>query len=379
MSVTGRSTSRAVQASLLTAAALTLGVGGAAAFAAKGPGGTAVPGQPVISSLACALQPAGSCARGQLLTISGSELQSAERVTFVGGSGSRDNVVVKLSAKAAAATVITVTVPSRAVSGPIRVSGPIGNPASSPQPLKIVADLPATDEAGGSKKLIAGGKREANFSYHVGAAVPAGAKVEAVRGTDGKVVRSWPLVRSGEGQVKWNGFIGKQPAVSGTYLLRLNPIAAAAARATAGSDTQFELLEGFFPIRGPHTLASSPGQLFGGARGHQGTDNFAACGTPLAAWTSGVVQFNAFHGAAGNYIVVQRANGESYAYMHMRERSPLKVGTKIFAGQRLGRNGDTGRASGCHLHIELWTAPGWYKGGKPYDSLPLMKRLDKLS
>ncbi len=40
---------------------------------------------------------------------------------------------------------------------------------------------------------------------------------------------------------------------------------------------------------------------------------------------------------------------------------------------------DSGSASGCHLHIELWTAPGWYKGGRPYDSLPLMQRLDKLN
>jgi murein DD-endopeptidase MepM/ murein hydrolase activator NlpD len=65
--------------------------------------------------------------------------------------------------------------------------------------------------------------------------------------------------------------------------------------------------------------------------------------------------------------------------MHMLERSPVKVGSKVFAGQRLGRVSDSGSASGCHLHIELWTAPGWYKGGRPYDSLPLMQRLDKLN
>ncbi|MEI6792808.1 MAG: peptidoglycan DD-metalloendopeptidase family protein [Actinomycetes bacterium] len=349
------------------------------AAAATGPGGTEVPGQPVISSISCALQPAGSCAPGQLLTITGSNLQSTQQVTFVGGSSVRDNVVVKIAAKAAKPTSVQVTVPSRAVSGLVRISGSIGNPANSPQPLKIVAGLPATDDASGSKKLIAGGKRQATFKYTVSAAVVSGAQVEAVRGTDGKVVRSWPLVHSGEGEVVWDGFVGKEPATSGTYLLRLNPLAAAAAKAKAGSDTQFEMLEGFFPIRGPHALASSPGQLFGGGRGHQGTDNFAACGTPLAAWTSGVIQYNAYQGAAGNYIVVQRADGQSYAYMHMRERASAKVGSKVFAGQQLGRVGDTGDAQGCHLHFELWTAPGWYKGGTPYDSLPLMKRLDKLS
>ena len=352
----------------------------AAALAAAGPGGVEVPGQPVVRDIACPLQPADSCAAGQRLTISGSQLQSAQQITFVGSKGSSsDNVVVKLSSRSAQPSAISVTVPGRAKSGLVRVSGSIGSPATSPRAVKIVAGLPATDDAHGSKKLIAGGTREARFSYHVSGSTAAGAKVEAVSGITGKVVRSWPLIRSGEGSVSWDGFIGKLPAPSGTYRLRLNDEAGVTAKANAGSDTQFELLEGFFPIRGPHKLSSTAMQMFGGGRGHQGSDHFASCGTPLAAWTSGVVQFNAFQGAAGNYIVVQRANGESYAYMHMQQRSPIKVGAKVFAGERLGRLGDTGDAQGCHLHIELWTAPGWYKGGHAYDSLPLMKRLDKLN
>ena len=119
-------------------------------------------------------------------------------------------------------------------------------------------------------------------------------------------------------------------------------------------------------------------QSFGGGRGHQGTDHFAACGTPLVAWTKGTVQFVGTHGRAGNYLVVKRPNGESYAYMHLRERPLVDKGDRVFTGQRVGSVGDTGRASGCHLHFELWTAPGWYQGGKPYDSLPLMKRLSAL-
>ncbi|MCX6370796.1 MAG: M23 family metallopeptidase [Solirubrobacterales bacterium] len=356
-----------------------LAFGAPVALAASGPGGAEVPGQPVVSSIACPLQPANSCAAGQQMTISGNNLQSVQQVTFVGASGGRDNVVVKLSPRAAQPTEISVSVPARAKSGAVRVSGSIGTAVTAPEAVKIVAGLPATDDASGSKKLIAGGKREAHFSYRVTGAAAAGAKVEAVSGITGKVVRSWSLVKSGEGSVSWDGFVGKVPAKSGTYVLRLNDSASASAKATAGSDTQFELAEGFFPIRGPHTLSSSAMQMFGGGRGHQGTDHFAKCGTPLAAWTSGVVQFNAFQGAAGNYIVVQRPNGESYAYMHMQQRSPVKLGAKVFAGERLGHLGDTGDAQGCHLHIELWTAPGWYKGGKPYDSLPLMKQLDKLN
>jgi murein DD-endopeptidase MepM/ murein hydrolase activator NlpD len=41
--------------------------------------------------------------------------------------------------------------------------------------------------------------------------------------------------------------------------------------------------------------------------------------------------------------------------------------------------GDTGRASGCHLHFEEWTAPGWYAGGKPFDPLPDLRAWDAQS
>ena len=35
--------------------------------------------------------------------------------------------------------------------------------------------------------------------------------------------------------------------------------------------------------------------------------------------------------------------------------------------------GDTGDATACHLHFEIWTAPGWYEGGSPIDPLPYLK------
>ena len=35
----------------------------------------------------------------------------------------------------------------------------------------------------------------------------------------------------------------------------------------------------------------------------------------------------------------------------------------MHTGQRIGQVGESGNASGCHLHMEEWTAPGWYQGG----------------
>ena len=34
----------------------------------------------------------------------------------------------------------------------------------------------------------------------------------------------------------------------------------------------------------------------------------------------------------------------------------------------------TGNASTCHLHFEIWTAPGWYEGGSPRDPKPDLER-----
>jgi murein DD-endopeptidase MepM/ murein hydrolase activator NlpD len=132
---------------------------------------------------------------------------------------------------------------------------------------------------------------------------------------------------------------------------------------------------GVFPIRGKHDYGTFINR-FGGGRGHQGQDVFAACGTPLtAAWPGRVIKAT-FQSRAGNYVVIQHDDGRSTAYMHMRLPSDLQAGDDVQAGQIIGQVGETGRASGCHLHFELWTAPGWYRGGHPTDPLPTLRYLD---
>lgn len=125
-----------------------------------------------------------------------------------------------------------------------------------------------------------------------------------------------------------------------------------------------------FPVRGPHDYGGS-GARFGsgrGGRGHQGQDVFARCGTPLVAARGGRVQFRDHDSAGGHYIVIDGARtGADYAYMHLRSRSPFRVGDRVRTGQRIGSVGASGNASGCHLHFEIWTAPGWYEGGRPTD------------
>lgn len=133
--------------------------------------------------------------------------------------------------------------------------------------------------------------------------------------------------------------------------------------------------DGIFPVQGKHDFGTFV-NTFGGGRGHEGQDVLADCGTPLVAARGGTVQMNKFQANAGNYLVIQAADGTSQAYMHMREPSPLQKGEAVIAGQPIGVVGQTGRASACHLHFESWTAPGWYEGGKPVDPLPMLKAWD---
>jgi murein DD-endopeptidase MepM/ murein hydrolase activator NlpD len=134
--------------------------------------------------------------------------------------------------------------------------------------------------------------------------------------------------------------------------------------------------EGVFPIRGPHQFGTSEANRFGGGRGHQGYDVFARCGTPLVAAAGGEVQAVQYHSAAGYYTVIAKPDGESHAYMHLRGPALVREGERVRAGTPIGEVGDSGRATGCHLHFELWTAPGWYRGGRPIDPLPQLKEWD---
>lgn len=149
--------------------------------------------------------------------------------------------------------------------------------------------------------------------------------------------------------------------------------------APAGGDAVGALPTDLFPIRARHDLGQTPTNNFGGARGHKGQDMFAACGSPIVAARGGTVTKRAFQARAGNYVVITTDTGESHVYMHMAAPSPLTQGDDVVTGEAVGQVGDTGVAEGCHLHFELWTAPGWYLGGKAVDPLPRLKAWDAQS
>ena len=65
--------------------------------------------------------------------------------------------------------------------------------------------------------------------------------------------------------------------------------------------------------------------------------------------------------------------------MHLSERPLFRTGQTVETGEQIGTVGETGNAQGCHLHFELWTAPGWYEGGSAFDPLPSLRAWDRES
>ena len=127
-----------------------------------------------------------------------------------------------------------------------------------------------------------------------------------------------------------------------------------------GAGAGFGYYDHKFPLRGKHTY----GDGLGAGRGHQGQDVFARCGKKLVAARGGRVQTSSFQSSAGYYLVIDgRKTGKDYVYMHMERRGRAKEGERVKTGEVIGFESDTGNASGCHLHFELWSAPGWYEGG----------------
>ena len=151
-----------------------------------------------------------------------------------------------------------------------------------------------------------------------------------------------------------------------------NPLLVIASSAPAPPAAE-EAKNGVFPVKGRWNYGTATNR-FGGGRNHQGQDIFASCGTPIVAAVSGKVVVARTGGNEGNYAVTEAEDGSQQAYLHMQRPASVQRGAQVAAGQAIGLVGETGNASGCHLHFELWTAPGRFTGGSAHDPKPDLDR-----
>ena len=338
-------------------------------------GGAEAPGVVQVTSLRCLPSTAAPCAGdravragGQLL-VRGRALQGSRSVVFRGRTGRRDDVTAP--ARHVDARHFEVAVPATARTGRLDVMVKGQAPVTAARVLRVQPAATVDEPAG--DVFFGGGARRPRLT--VTASSAGRLDVEVVREFDGAVVRRLSLqAEPGENTVAWDGLTDHGAAASGRYSMRT---ASGQQVADAGSAASFVLYDHVFPIRGRHDLGQSATNNFGGARDHKGQDMFAACGTPLVAARGGRVRYAGYHAQAGNYVIItSKETRTDYVYMHMRSAPLVRTGQQVATRQALGAVGSSGNASGCHLHFETWTAPGWYAGGKPFDPLPALRAWD---
>ena len=89
-------------------------------------------------------------------------------------------------------------------------------------------------------------------------------------------------------------------------------------------------------------------------RAHKGVDYAAAAGTPVRATGNGKVAFVGTQGGYGNVIQLQHQGAFATLYAHLSRFAPqVKAGGRVTQGEIIGYVGQTGWATGPHLHYEF--------------------------
>lgn len=89
-------------------------------------------------------------------------------------------------------------------------------------------------------------------------------------------------------------------------------------------------------------------------RAHKGVDYAAPVGTPVHATASGRIVSVGWNGSYGRTVVIRHAGPYSTLYAHLsRIRAGLEAGQRVEQGDIIGYVGQTGLATGPHLHYEF--------------------------
>lgn len=102
-------------------------------------------------------------------------------------------------------------------------------------------------------------------------------------------------------------------------------------------------------------------ELGGNGFGHTGIDIANTCGTTVYPSADGVVTSVFYDSSGGNQVtVLSLVDGQNYVtnYAHLSSAS-VAPGQNVSVNTPLGSMGQTGVATGCHLHFEMNTGTQW--------------------
>lgn len=76
--------------------------------------------------------------------------------------------------------------------------------------------------------------------------------------------------------------------------------------------------------------------------------------------TAGTVTASGYNSSMGNYVKIKDSDGNIHTYMHLNSNARVKSGESIKEGQIIGYQGETGVATGVHLHYQVQNASGTF-------------------
>ncbi len=90
-------------------------------------------------------------------------------------------------------------------------------------------------------------------------------------------------------------------------------------------------------------------------KAHNGVDYAARRNTPVKASGDGVISFIGRQSGYGRTVEIKHGGNIKTLYAHLeRFNTKLKVGSKVKQGEIIAFVGDSGQATGPHLHFEFW-------------------------
>jgi len=111
-------------------------------------------------------------------------------------------------------------------------------------------------------------------------------------------------------------------------------------------------------------------------RAHPAVDFAAPRGTPVLASATGRVVHAGRSGGLGKLVKIRHSNGYTTSYAHL-SKILVKSGQMVQQGQRIGKVGSTGLATGPHLDYRIQTKSGKYLNPRKKISWPSDKPIDK--
>ena len=267
-------------------------------------------------------------------------------------------------------SAVKARVPAEAASGRPELSGP-GGGDTSPERLEIVGEDEIPDDGpfqlrksqATPSKAFYDAKRQPKLTYSF-QGEPMDVRILVAKKQSDRVVRT--IVQRDrqpgtEYTVRWNGRTDKGNTVGNdVYRFKVGPKAGAAstpARTPTSATTRTSS-----PFADSTATATASARA-AGTRGRTCSRSAEPRSRRRAEDGSSGTRY---HSAAGYYLVIDAKNtGRDHIYMHMRKADRPREGARVRTGERIGFVSDTGNASGCHLHFEIWSRPAGTRAAAP--------------